>query len=208
MNLRELLGLIKTCSDSAIFYHTFSAFLKMREAEVPYNSDFAIWVSRSLNEKALAEKLMAIDLSEYNAIQNLRSRLAEVIQSYEEENPPAFQKDADEPFYLYDVMRVVYLTDKFAYDLLSFRDLLSTVSIYSIYYHFIESRLHTQLQTDDFSAWIEKSLGLPELAKRIRKIDLSVYNLEGLRARIIQLIDEYRENSNPQRRQSREPADD
>jgi len=208
LNLRGLLDLIKTCSDSAIFYHTFSAFLKLREAQVPYNSDFAVWVSRSLNEKALAEKLMAIDLSEYNAIKNLRSRLIEVIQSYAEENSPVFQKHANEPFYLHDVMRVVYLTDKFAYDLLSFRDLLSTVSIYSIYYHFIESRLNTQLQTDDFSAWIEKSLGLPELAKIIRKIDLSVYTLEGLRARMIQLIDEYRENSNPERRQSRERADD
>jgi hypothetical protein len=51
--------------------------------------------------------------------------------------------------------------------------------------------LETKLQTDDFSNWIEHSLKLPELARRIRDIDISVYNLEGLRARMIWLIDDY-----------------
>lgn len=188
-NLEELLYLIKSCPDSSIFYHTFSAFLKMREVQVPYNSDFAIWVSRSLNEEALAEKLVAVDLSEYNTISSLRMRLVEIIERYREQKPGAFQKRADEPFYLYDVVRVVYLTDKFAYDLKSFRDLLSTVSVYSLYFHFIESRLNTQLQADDFSTWIQESLNIPSLAHMIQKIDINVYTLEGLRARILQLID-------------------
>ena len=190
-NLEDLLDLIKTCPDSSIFYHTFSAFLKMREAHVPYNTDFAIWVSRSLNEKALAERLMAIDLSEYDTIKSLKMRLIDIIESYREEKPDAFQKIADEPFYLYDIMRIVYLTDKFAYDLKSFRELLPTISVYSMYFHFIESRLRTQLQTDDFSTWIEKSLNIPDLAQMIRNIDINVYTFEGLRTRIIELIDEH-----------------
>ncbi|MBW1715159.1 MAG: hypothetical protein JRJ77_04925 [Deltaproteobacteria bacterium] len=190
-SLEELLYLIKSCPDSSIFYHTFSAFLKMREVQVPYNSDFAIWVSRSLNEKALAEKLMAVDLSEYNVIGSLRMRLVEIIESYREHKPGAFEKRADEPFYLYDVVRVVYLTDKFAYDLKSFRDLLSTISVYSLYFHFIESRINTQLQADDFSTWIQEGLSISSLAQMIRKIDVSVYTLEGLRARILQLIDDH-----------------
>ena len=195
-NLEELLDLIKTCKDSSIFYHTFSAFMKMREVQLPYNSDFAIWVSGSLNEKALAEKLMAINLSENNTIKGLRARLVEIIEGYWEQKPDSFQKIANEPFYLYDIIRIVYLTDKFAYDLKSFRDLIARISIYSIYLHFIESRLHTRLQSDDFSTWIEQSLNFPNLAHRITKIDINVYTLEGLRSRIIQLIDEYLERTN------------
>lgn len=190
-SLEDLLNLIKTCPDSSIFYHTFSAFLKMLEVHLPYNSDIAIWVSEKLNEKALAERLMAIDLSEYSTIKGLRMRLIEIIENYRGQKPDAFQKIANEPFYLYDIIRVVYLTDKFAYDLKSFRELLPTISVYSMYYHYIESRLHTQLQSDDFSTWIEESLNIPDLAKRIRKIDINVYTLKGLRSRIIQLIDEY-----------------
>lgn len=70
-DIKGLFHLIKTCSESSIFYHTFSAFMKMREVQLPYNSDFAIWVYRSLNEKALAEKLMVIDFSEYNNVERL-----------------------------------------------------------------------------------------------------------------------------------------
>ena len=192
-NLEDLLDLLKTCPDSSVFYHTFSAFLTMREAQAPYNTDFAIWVFRCLNEKALAEKLMAVDLSECETIESLRMRLIEIIESYREQKPDAFERIADEPFYLYDIIKIVYLTDKFAYDLKSFRELLPTISIYSMCFHFIESRLRTQLHADDFSTWIEQSLNIPDLAQMIRKIDINVYTLEGLRTRIIQVVDEHLE---------------
>ena len=82
--LEALLEMITSCPDSSIFFHTFSAFMKLREVDVPYNSDFAVWASRSLNEKALAEKFMAIDFAEYNTVKSLRSRLVEIIESYRE----------------------------------------------------------------------------------------------------------------------------
>jgi hypothetical protein len=193
--LDELLRTIRTCTESSIFYHTFSAFLKMREVSLPYNSDFASWVYGSLNEKALAEQMMAVDFFEYNTVEHLRKRLTGIIEGYRPLRPSAFEKKADEPFYLHDVQRFVYLTDKFAYDLKSFRDLLPTISLYSLYYHFIESRLETKLQCDDFSNWIEESLALPDLAKRVRGIDIHVYTLEGLRERIISLVDDYLEKN-------------
>jgi hypothetical protein len=195
--LAELLHLIRTCTESSIFYHTFSAFLKMRQVAVPYNSDFALWVYRNLGEKALAEKMMAVDFAEHSTVESLRRRLAGIVESYQAFRPTAFKKSADEPFYLHDVQRFVYLTDKFAYDLESFRELLPSISLYSLYYHFIESRLETKLQTDDFSNWIEKSLQLPELANSIRRIDINAYTLEGLRSRMVQLMDEYMEDQQP-----------
>lgn len=195
--LEELLQMIKTCSESSIFYHTFSAFLKLREAQAPFNSDFAIWAARMLNEKALAEKLTAIDLSEYRTLDSLRNRLIQLIDYHVQENPQCCKKIADEPFYLHDVTRVVYSTDHFAHDLASFREILTKISMYSIYFHFIESRLQSMLKTDDFSVWIEESLDMPSLAQKIGQIDISVYTLEGLRSRIIRIIDEYEGTSEP-----------
>jgi len=190
-NLKELLKLIKECADSSIFYHTFSAFRKLREIHVPYANGFAMWISRDLNEEALAEKLATIDLTEYNTIATLRSRIVETIETYRTERPEAFQKDAHKPFYLLDVTRIAYLTDKFAYDLKSFRELLDTISIDSLYFHFIESRLYTQLESDDFSTWIEESLNLKALAAEIRRIDITVHTLDELREKITEIIDEY-----------------
>jgi Family of unknown function (DUF5752) len=187
-NLDDLLGIVKSCSDSSIFYHTFSAFLKMRQAQIPFNSDFAIWVAQQLNEAGLAERLRAVDLTEQVTIQSLRSNLIQIIEAYKEEKPKSFSKTADEPFYLYDVMRMVYLTDKFAYDLESLRDVLKGISIYSIYFHFIESRLYARRRTDDLSIWMETELNLPALAKRIRRIDITVYTIEGLRSKLVEVI--------------------
>lgn len=194
-NLEELLKLIKSCPDSSIFYHTFSAFRVLREVHVPYANGFSMWISRDLNDEALAEKLATIDLTEYNTIETLKERIVETIEAYRDQNPAVFQKTADKPFYLLDVIRIVYLTDKFAYDLKSFRQLLDTISVDSLYFHFIESRLYTQLQSDDFSTWIEQSLNLKELSQKIRNIDINVYTLEELRERIVQMIDKYLNNT-------------
>ena len=190
-NLDELLELIKTCSSSSIFYHTFSAFRKLREVQTPYNNDFAVWIARDLNEEALAEKLLAVDLAEYNTIESLRSRILEILEGYRKENPASFERTAAEPFYLYSLVRFVYLTDKFAYNLSSFRQLLDTISTDSIYYHFIESRLQTQLQADDFSSWMQENPDYQELAEKIRKIDMNIHTLEELRVRIGETIDKY-----------------
>jgi len=190
-DLDELLELVKTCSSSSIFYHTFSAFRKLREIQTPYTNDFAVWIARHLNEDALAEKLLAIDLAEYNTIESLRKRILELLEGYRVEDAALFQRPATEPFYLYSLVRFVYLTDKFAYNLSSFRQLLDTISADSIYYHFIESRLQTQLHTDDFSSWMEENLDYKELAEKIRNIDINIYTLEELRVRIGEMIDQY-----------------
>jgi hypothetical protein len=190
-NLDELLELVKVCSSSSIFYHTFAAFRKLREVQTPYTNDFAVWIMRHLSEEALAEKLLAIDIAEYNTIESLRSRIVEVLEDHRSENPSLFEKNAAEPFYLYSLVRFVYLTDKFAYNLSSFRQMLDTISTDSIYYHFIESRLQTQLQTDDFSSWMEENPDYKELAANIRKIDMNIHTLEELRVKIGETIDHY-----------------
>jgi hypothetical protein len=188
-NLEELLALIKSCPDSSIFYHTFSAFRELREANVPYTNGFALWISVSLNDEALAEKLATTDLTAHNTIESLRARIVETIEAYADGNPAVLKKPAEERFYLLDVNRIVYLTDKFAYDLDSFRQVLGTISVDSLYFHFIESRLYTHLRSDDFSNWIEESLGFGDLAQAVRTIDITVHTLEELRGRIFQIID-------------------
>ncbi len=194
-DVTELEEMIRECSESSIFYHTFSALLKMREARAPYNSDFSAWVAENLHAPALAEKLTAVDFSEYRTVEDLRNRLLEIIRSYRREEKDVPARSCNELFYLHDVRRFVYLTDKFAYDLASFRELLPTISIYSLYFHFIESRLAMNLDCNEFSSWLEEDLGLADLADRIRKIDISVHTLEGLREEIIALVDEHIEQA-------------
>jgi hypothetical protein len=54
------------------------------------------------------------------------------------------------------------------------------------YLHFVAARSRRERQSNDFSVWLETSLGLGALAKRINEIDST---LEGARERILELID-------------------
>ena len=114
-----------------------------------------------------------------------------VVGFYKE--PVLLKSGRESPFYVNwrNISEDVYLTDKFAYNLKSFQEVLDGISIDSLYYHFIESRLYNQLHLDDISMWIEQSLGLAKLAQSIRNIDISVYTLNKIRAKIEQLIDEH-----------------
>jgi len=46
------------------------------------------------------------------------------------------------------------------------------VSIHSIHHHFIEARLRLKLASNDFSAWLEKELGLRQAAASLNRIDI------------------------------------
>ena len=191
--LAELHDLIKSCSESSIFFHTLSAFRRLREVKAPFTSDFALWVAQDLQEDALAEKLEAVDLIAHQTLENLRTHVLATIDDYRKNKPAASEKTADDPFYLIDITRIVYLTDKFAYDLKTFRDLIEGIRPDSMYHHFIESRLKPPRHTDDFSPWIEENLKLPDLAQSIREIDFYVHTLDDVKEKICQLIDEHME---------------
>ena len=76
-----------------------------------------------------------------------------------------------------------------ASDLQEFLEALRKISIHSLYYHIFEGRLRTPVGDNDFSHWLEKNLGETELAKKLEKLDPYSHTMEGLRARIISLIE-------------------
>jgi len=51
-----------------------------------------------------------------------------------------------------------------------------------------EARIYHAKGTNDFSLWLENSLGKSELAKKIGRLDPYTYAMEGLRAKIIGLV--------------------
>ena len=66
--------------------------------------------------------------------------------------------------------------------------ILKRITINSLYFHVFESRLRLERSVNDFSYWIEDSLDMPELAEKISNLDPYTYTLEGLRAKIIDII--------------------
>ena len=57
----------------------------------------------------------------------------------------------------------------------------------SLYFHVFEAKIYHAKGSNDFSIWLEQSLGETQLAKQIARLDPYTYTLEGLRAKIIAL---------------------
>jgi hypothetical protein len=54
----------------------------------------------------------------------------------------------------------------------------------------VEARARLGRPTGDFAEWLRDSLGLPELADRLGRIDTYMTSLERVRARVLSLVDE------------------
>lgn len=190
-NLGELLKLVKEAPDSCIYHHTHR-FLQQHQYLSPEPpNDFAYWVNEVLGERGLGEKLLNIDTIQYSSIGELRERIALTIEEYLRSRPLAIFKFArsQEEFHFIKSISFIIPTDYLVYDLKEFKEILKKVTIDSVYFHVFEARLRLGRKTNDFSNWIEFSLGEEGLADKIFKLNPYTYTLEELRSKIISLAE-------------------
>ena len=190
-NLSELLAVLREVPGSVIYHHTHH-FLQQHQYLSPEPpNDFAYWVREMLNDDILAEKLSSIDTPEFGSIRSLREKIIEVIEKHMRVSK---RKETAAPegeeFYFVKSISFIIPTDYLAYNLREFRSILRKITINSIYFHMFEARLRLEKQTNDFSLWIETNFGDSELARAIAELDPYSHTMEGLRHRIIRLIDQ------------------
>jgi len=191
VNLAQLLDLIDKAPDSCIYNHTHR-FLQQHQYLSPEPpNDFAFWVTEIIGERKLGEELASIDTVQYSSIESLRSKIAEVIRSYLGKNPLAKLRFAvhGEEFHFIKSVSFIMPTGYTVNNLEEFTDILKKVTIDSIYFHVFEARLRLERKANDFSNWIETSIGDKELADKISKLNPYMYTLEELRKMIIRLIE-------------------
>ena len=92
------------------------------------------------------------------------------------------------PFYFCSSKTIILPPQQSASNLAEFVDGLKKVSLHSIHYHFIEARLRRKLESNDFSIWLLRDLGLEREADLLNRIDIYTSTLEGVRRKIIQIL--------------------
>lgn len=177
-NLAELGGGLESSSDASIFYHTFQTLSRHHFLTGGYSNDFAEWVLAACNRAELAEQLASLDIRDYLLLAELRTDLRRLVTDYCEHNPQYATQEAFEPFYFCEAIEVAVPLGVEARTLDEFLRGLERLGHASLYYHFIASRLRLQLHTNDFSHWLENSLGLQTLARRINQIDIYTHTIE------------------------------
>lgn len=174
---------------ASIYHHFWGRFLASRFSEPEYNNDFASWVYRALHEKALAEKLSMINPMSYATIDNIREEVVDRIAEHIDLSDYVAWAKADQRFYFLRSQIVVFDTNRYLDQPEDLLAALPTMSLGSVFYHFIDARRRTDEGCDDFSAWL---MGWGEeyarLCLQFSALDPFFSSLNELRWRVEQLM--------------------
>lgn len=188
-DLKELSHHLKEVPDSSIFYHTHH-FLQQHQYLTPEPpNDFAYWITQVLQEEIIGEKLAAIDTVRFSSLSSLRDVIVDTLERYCQEKPSLRKAPAGEEFYFMKCTLFNLPTAYKACDLKEFLECLKKVSMGSLYNHVFEARLRPPLGINDFSRWLATALDEKRLAAKIDKLDPYTQTMEGLRKKIVSLIE-------------------
>jgi len=155
-NLRELYDRLQTIHPGCIYYHFWGGLLRPRFDDPEYNNDFASWVRHALHDLELAERLGVIDPAEYNDLEALRQDLLEVLEQRLDETDARIWAERDNQFHFLRSQIVVFDTQRTIKRPEDLANVVPTLSVGSIFYHFIDARRRVPQSIDDFRAWLSR----------------------------------------------------
>jgi hypothetical protein len=183
--LREMRDILREVHPGSIYHHFWGALLRPQYVDREYNNDFATWCQQSLHDTPAAERLAVIDPVDYADIEGLRQELIEVIDERLDETEVMLFARGDQQFHFVRSTIVVFDTHKVLTHPRELVDVLPTMSVGSIFYHFIDARRREPLGEDDFQAWLA-ALGpeYQDLMQAVAHLDPYFESLFQLRDRL------------------------
>lgn len=152
--LLELRDELRRIDVASIYHHFWAGMLQPRLDEREYNNDFAGWVRHSLHEPVLAERLAALSPREFTDLDELRTKVIDLIEDRLDEEQQLGWKPADDQFEFTRSQIVVFDTTRRLESPRNLPELGTTASPGTIFYHFIDARRRTSNGDDDFSDWL------------------------------------------------------
>ena len=189
-NIPEMLDHIRIVPGSSIYYHTHRFLQQHHYLSPEPPNDFAYWISTVLSEDALGERLSSIDIIQFKNIDDFRNTIINIIQEYLDSSSRRVDVPEGEEFYFMASKTFVLPTPYIAHTLTDFKNFVTIISIQSLYYHIFDSYLRHEHGENDFSIFF-KNLGKNALAEEITRLDPYSQTLEGLRLKIIRLVEKY-----------------
>ncbi len=188
-SIKELLAGIISVPGSSIYYHTHR-FLKQHHFLSPEPpNDFAYWTTNVYGDEKLGEKLSAVDTVQFKTIRELREQFVQIISNYLKENKDDFRVSNGYEFHFMKSRSFVIKTNHSANNLSVFLEKIKIIDPFSLYFHIFEAKIRLEKDDNDFSYWLSSELQENDLARKISQLDPYTITLEGLRKKIIRLIE-------------------
>jgi len=188
-DLAEMLEHLRAVPGAVIYHHTHHFLVQHQFLSPEPPNDFAYWITNVLLEQVLGEELASIDVLRFSSLRDLREALITTIQNYIERTGNLRAAPPGQEFHFMQSVSFILPTGQRADDLRAFRDTLGKISLTSISYHMFDARLRQERGDNDFAVWLQNSLNEPKLAEAFRRVDPYTHTAEGLRNRLISLVD-------------------
>jgi hypothetical protein len=184
----ELLTGIKTVPASCIYYHTHRFLQQHHYLSPEPPNDFAFWLMEILHLGSLGEEFLSMDTVSYCDLEKLRRDFVDILEDYISKDGENVDCIPGFEFHFLACKTLVLPLPYTAHNLSEFSQMLSKVSIHSLYFHMFEARMRLGVPDNDFSQWL-KGMGEVQLAQDISKLDPYNITLENLRRKIIRMVE-------------------
>jgi hypothetical protein len=184
----ELLTGIKTVPASCIYYHTHRFLQQHHYLSPEPPNDFAFWLMEILHLGNLGEEFLSMDTVSYCDLEKLRRDFVDILEDYISKDGENVDCIPGFEFHFLACKTLVLPLPYTAHNLSEFAQMLSKVSIHSLYFHMFEARMRLGVPDNDFSQWL-KGMGEVQLAQDISKLDPYNITLENLRRKIIRMVE-------------------
>ncbi len=183
---------------ASIYHHFWGGLLQARFEEREYNNDFASWVRHSIHDAVLAERLAALDPTNFPDIELLRHEIIEQLDTRLDEADYLFWTRATQQFEFIRSQIVVFDTEKHLQHPSELTMTITDFSTSSIFYHFIDARRRTDDGRDDFSGWLDIwGVDFAHLQEQLTNIDPYFGSLSELREQLARLFSTYSAEPEP-----------
>jgi len=189
-DLAELLEHLRVVPGAVIYHHTHRFLVQHQFLSPEPPNDFAYWVTNDLLEEVLGEELASIDVLRFSTLRELREALIRTIENFIERTGNLRAAPPGQEFHFMQSVSFVLPTGQRASDLRTFHEILGKVSLDSIAYHMFDARLRLEQGDNDFSKWFQDALGESKLADAFRRVDPYTHTAEGLRRRLLGLVEQ------------------
>jgi hypothetical protein len=152
--LRELRDKLKTAHPGCLFYHFWGGLLNPHFDDPEFQNDFAVWASRSLHDSKISEKFAVIDPYAFENIEDVRKELIEVIEERLSETEFVPWAKTGQEFHFIRSQMVVFDTGVTYMLPTEMLNAIPSMSLGSIFYHFIDARRRTTNRKNDLSLWL------------------------------------------------------
>jgi hypothetical protein len=153
-NLRELRDRIAACSQDVLYHHFCETTLVASFDYPDYRNDFAVWASKRLGDKVLAERLGIIDPYSHSSLEDLRGEVLDIIDERLSELTMVPWARLGHEFYFMKATTIIFDTGERIHQPEELLPAIRRMSNGSIYFHFLEARRRPPVGTDDFAAWL------------------------------------------------------